>query len=213
MAEHRFVTLYPGYDVLEKWRGPSWNEQTREVVSRRLAETPPRRFFDEMEWVTLLAVCERVMPQPDRAEPVPIAPFIDARLHEGEGTGTRYASLPQERDCWRRGLAAIEAEARERFSRAFHRLEPAEQDVVLHAMEDETVVAPAWKDLPSRAFMRHVLLREVVGIYYAHPAAWSEIGFGGPASPRGYVRLDANRRDPWEAEEREQGPLREARRK
>ncbi|MGH6677602.1 MAG: gluconate 2-dehydrogenase subunit 3 family protein, partial [Bradyrhizobium sp.] len=36
---------------------------------------------------------------------------------------------------------------------------------------------------------------------YAHPAAWSEIGFGGPASPRGYVRLGANRRDEWEAAE------------
>jgi hypothetical protein len=41
----------------------------------------------------------------------------------------------------------------------------------------------------------------VVGIYYAHPAAWSEIGFGGPASPRGYVRLGFDERDPWEAEE------------
>ena len=35
--------------------------------------------------------------------------------------------------------------------------------------------------------------------YYAHPSAWNEIGFGGPASPRGYVRMDFNRRDPWEA--------------
>jgi hypothetical protein len=37
--------------------------------------------------------------------------------------------------------------------------------------------------------------------YYAHPTAWSEIGWGGPASPRGYVRLDFNERDPWEAAE------------
>jgi hypothetical protein len=27
------------------------------------------------------------------------------------------------------------------------------------------------------------------------------MGFGGPASPRGYVRLDADKRDPWEAAE------------
>jgi hypothetical protein len=37
--------------------------------------------------------------------------------------------------------------------------------------------------------------------YYSHPTAWSEIGFGGPASPRGYVRMGFNRRDPWEAAE------------
>jgi hypothetical protein len=47
-----------------------------------------------------------------------------------------------------------------------------------------------------------VLLHEAVSVYYAHPAAWSEIGFGGPASPRGYVRIEADRRDSWEAIER-----------
>jgi len=46
------------------------------------------------------------------------------------------------------------------------------------------------------------VLRTAVSIYYAHPAAWNEIGFGGPASPRGYVRLGFDRRDPWEADER-----------
>ncbi len=52
-----------------------------------------------------------------------------------------------------------------------------------------------------------VLFRRVradaVKAYYAHPTAWSEIGFGGPASPRGYVRMDFDRRDPWEAAEAE----------
>src|SRR5262252_10658338 len=56
--------------------------------------------------------------------------------------------------------------------------------------------------------------REVA--YYMHPTAWSEIGWGGPASPRGYVRMDFDRRDPWEAAEakpgREAEALRENRR-
>ena len=46
-----------------------------------------------------------------------------------------------------------------------------------------------------------MLLKTVVGFYYAHPKAWNEIGFGGPASPRGYVRLGFSERDPWEAKE------------
>ena len=45
------------------------------------------------------------------------------------------------------------------------------------------------------------MLHDIGSAYYAHPTAWSEIGFGGPASPRGYVRMDENRRDPWEAVE------------
>ncbi len=36
---------------------------------------------------------------------------------------------------------------------------------------------------------------------YSHPHAWSEIGFGGPANPRGYVRMTFDRRDPWKAAE------------
>jgi hypothetical protein len=44
-----------------------------------------------------------------------------------------------------------------------------------------------------------------VTCYYGHPTAWSEIGFGGPASPRGYVRMDFDRRDPWEAAEAKPG--------
>lgn len=196
-----FSSLYPTYDVLDKWDSPSWNEPTRTVVARRIGEPPPRRFFTERQWATLAAVCDRVMPQPEREKPVAIAPFIDEMLFDDQGNGTRYASLPPLQDCWRRGIDAIEAEARHRHRRAFAALDQAEQDLILKALDDEAVEAAAWTGLPSRDFLRHVLLREIVGVYYAHPAAWSEIGFGGPASPRGYLRLVGNRRDSWEAVE------------
>jgi hypothetical protein len=197
----QFTTLYPGYNVLDKWETPSWNEATRAVVRKRLDEIPPRRFFNEPQWQTLLAVCDRVIPQPERAEPVPIAPWIDARLFEGQGTGTRYASLPPEQEAWRRGMDAIEAEAQQRYRRSFHHLDPVEQDLLLRALEKNETEAPVWQGLPSQSFFRLIVLRAIVEIYYAHPAAWSEIGFGGPASPRGYVRLGANRRDEWEGVE------------
>ncbi len=61
-------------------------------------------------------------------------------------------------------------------------------------------------------FFRARLLHDVVGAYYAHPSAWNEIGFGGPASPRGYVRMHYDRRDPWEAAEARPGREAEARR-
>jgi hypothetical protein len=198
----QFTTLYPDYNVLDKWETPSWNEITRSVVRKRLSEIPQRRFFNEQQWQTLVAVCDRVIPQPERTRPVPIAPWIDARLFEGVGTGTRYASMPPEQECWRRGIDAIEAEAQHRYRRPFHRLDRVEQDLLLRSLDNNQVEAAAWQELPSQSFFRHVVLRAIVEIYYAHPDAWSEIGFGGPASPRGYVRLDANRRDEWEGVER-----------
>ena len=122
MPERIFQTLYPEYDVLEKFHTPSWNAQAREVVGRRLHEVSGRRFRTELQWKTLHAVAERVISQPERSEPVPIVPWIDPKVSEGRGDGTR-------------------------------------------------------------------------------DAAWSEIGIGGPPSPRGYVRLAANRRDPSEGDE------------
>ena len=59
--------------------------------------------------------------------------------------------------------------------------------------------------MPSKLFFDKRVVHDIAGAYYGHPTAWNEIGFGGPASPRGYVRLDANRRDPWEAAEGKPG--------
>ncbi|MGN6573025.1 MAG: gluconate 2-dehydrogenase subunit 3 family protein [Pseudolabrys sp.] len=212
MSDRAFRNPYPDYDVLAKWRSPSWNEQTRDVVAQRLHDVPPRRFLTETQFATLDAVCDRVMPQPERDDDkVPIAPFIDARLHANRTSGTRYEPLPTMRECWRRGLDAIEAEAQHHFRRAYVALDPAEQDLILHAMNKGETEAPAWgPHLPAKKFMRHELLQVIVETYYAHPAAWSEVGFGGPASPRGYVRLQPNRHDSWEGEERDASQVRAA---
>ncbi len=59
--------------------------------------------------------------------------------------------------------------------------------------------------MPSKLFFHQRILADVVKAYYAHPTAWNEIGWGGPASPRGYVRMDFDRRDPWEAAEAKPG--------
>ena len=44
-------------------------------------------------------------------------------------------------------------------------------------------------------------MEDCVTVYYAHPWAWDEIGFGGPAYPRGYMRLANGLPQPWETEE------------
>jgi len=205
MSEGEFDTPYRDYDVLEKWDSPSWNAQTREVVRRRLEEVPERNFLTEDEWSLLEAVVARLMPQPDRAAPVPITPWIDEMLAENRGPGYRYADMPPLRDAWRQGLAAIAAEARDRHGVAFAQLTSAQQDGLLADIQHDRTDGRWWGELPAGGFFSHLLLKEVVSIYYAHPAAWSEIGFGGPASPRGYVRLGFDERDPWEAAEQGDG--------
>jgi hypothetical protein len=188
---------YPGYDVLSKWDSPSYNEQTREVLADRLAPPRKRRFFTDPEWLVLSALCERAIPQ-EREEPVPIAAVIDADVASGRGNGTRYADMPPTPDAWRRGLASLDAEALARHGSGFAAIAPSEQDAILRDAARDALTGPHW-NLPPKRFVCDLALTSIVKIYYAHPAAMNEIGFGGPASPRGYVRLGANRFDGWEA--------------
>ena len=194
---------YAGYDVLAKRDSPSWNEQTRAVIEQRLHAVPRRQFFSSDEWLTLEAVCERLLPQPERAaERVPIVQWIDLQLHEQPSEGFRYDDMPPRREAWRVGLAGIESESLLCYCAHFRDLPHDEQDEILRAIQHGNVSSEPWHRLPPRRFFHHTLLRAVVAVYYAHPSAWSEIGFGGPASPRGYARLGPNQRDPWEAEAR-----------
>lgn len=196
-----FHTPYPTYDVMAKWDSPSWNEQTRKVVRKRLDDVPPRRFFTAEQWSLLEAVVARLIPQPNREKPVPIVPWIDGMLQRNHGPGYRYADMPPMRDAWRQGLDAIAAEAHDRHGKDFQQLSPEDQDALLKDVQDNHVERRHWRELPAGGFFTHHLLKQVVAVYYSHPDAWSEIGFGGPASPRGYVRLGFDEHDPWEAEE------------
>ena len=196
-----FETPYLTYDVLDKWDAPSWNDQTREAIRKRREEVPERRFFTLEQWLLLEKIVDRLIPQPDREESVPIVPWIDDMLHKNHTPGFRYADMPPMQDAWRQGLDAIAAEAHNRHGKQFDQLSPDEQDALLTDIQENRVERRYWGELPAGGFFLHHLLKQVVGVYYSHPNAWSEIGFGGPASPRGYARLGFDERDPWEAEE------------
>jgi hypothetical protein len=205
---------YPGYNVLAKRNSVSWNDQTRRVIDARMAlDANAHAFFNDDEWPIVVAICRRIVPQPpDRLEPAPHAAMVDAKLHEDAREGFRDARLPPQREAWRRAVNAFDAEARTRFGKRFADLDGSRQDVVLAAAQRGENLSETWGDLRSELFFAKRLLHDVVGAYYAHPASWSEIGFGGPASPRGYVRMNFDRRDPWEASEARLGHEQIARR-
>lgn len=206
-GEDSFRSRYPGYNVLDGWSSPSWDDQTREVVRQRLERVPPVRFFTAEEAALVALVSERIVPQPDRAPDarVPIVPFIDERLHEDRRPGYRYEGMPPQREAWRAGLAGIEATSRHLHHRAFAALSGEEQDAVLRRIEQGDPPGEAWERVDAKRFFASVLCDTVVKTYYAHPLAWNETGYGGPASPRGHVRKGIGGVDPWEAHERPTG--------
>jgi hypothetical protein len=195
-------TRYPGYNVLDKYDTVSWNDATRRAIDKRLRDVPPRRFFTEDEWRTVWAICDRIVPQDSGPlSPVPIPAFIDAKMHANDTDGAQDADMPSMQECWKQGLRAIDDESRLRFGARFRELNAGRQETVLALVQQGDVRSPHWEGMAATKFFKSRLLHDIVTYYYGHPAGWNEIGFGGPASPRGYVRLGFNRRDPWEAEE------------
>jgi hypothetical protein len=151
---------------------------------------------------TLKAIVERITPQPQDRPPVNAAAMVIDKIAHDAGDGHRPEGLPRLRDAWTAGLDAIEAEAQARHAGPFAELAGEDADTLLRAVENGSAGHRAWGPLSPRLFWCWRLLPDIVGAYFAHPSAWSAMGFGGPAAPRGYVRLEADRRDGWEAAER-----------
>ncbi|MDG0024886.1 gluconate 2-dehydrogenase subunit 3 family protein [Trinickia sp. Y13] len=212
---------YPGYDVMRKRDTPSWDDATREVIDARLAQRNAPSFCNDVQWRALDSLCAVIVPRSRaatrevpasnegtptdarrwRPASVPVAALVDMKLlHDGRD-GYRDARLPPLRDAWRIGLAALDAESRRAFGAAFADIDEANQRELVTRMQRGELADPAWEGMACDVFFSLRVLHDIASAYYAHPQAWSEIGFGGPANPRGYVRMQANRRDPWEAAE------------
>jgi Gluconate 2-dehydrogenase subunit 3 len=204
---------YPDFDVLEQ--APHWDEVTREVVLARVHNDPPRRFFGEREWNTLRAFCDTVLAQD--AEPrIPVLAYVDQKLHEGRLDGYQYADLPGDGDTWRLVARGLDEAAAERGFPSFAAAGEVVRVEICERFSHGRLHSGAWASLNvSRAWQ--VVLRHAVAAFYAHPWAWNEIGFGGPAYPRGYSRfgsahLDGAEREAWEARPADStDPVRETR--
>jgi hypothetical protein len=194
---------YPDADVLSQ--RAHWDDATRRVVLDRVHNTPQFRYFDEHQRATLEALCARVIPQSDQPvdRRVPLAPWIDARCAGGHGDGFRFEDMPAEQEAWTRGLEGLDQTARALFGgdAAFKDLDASAQDRVLETVRAGDPPGEVWQRLPAKRWWVYVALRQITGVYYAHPYAWDEIGFGGPAYPRGYFALNFGYPEPWEAHE------------
>lgn len=194
---------YQGFNTLAQQN--FWDEATRAVVVARVREVPPIRFFSSEQHAVLEAICSRIIPQEDRddAHRIPIAPRIDARLHEGRHDGYRFEGMPPDGEAFVLGIRAIDEMAHQLFGRGFLDITIAEQERLLESLHDgKPAVANAiWDRMPVGRFWS-LLTQDCAEAYYAHPFVWDEIGFGGPAYPRGYMRLEHGEPEPWEVRER-----------
>ena len=194
---------YAGYSTIAQKK--SWEKATRDVVTQRVESSPPISFFTEQEATLMGAVIDRVMPQDDRAEKrtIPILPILDERLYKNSLNGFRYEDMPPDQDAYRLAIRAIEEMSLVRFKEPFIALSVYQQELILQSLHDGKPDPDnaVWEKMPVDRFWA-MLMEDCVTAYYSHPWAWDEIGFGGPAYPRGYMRLENGQPEPWEKDER-----------
>jgi hypothetical protein len=199
----RQIGYYPGYDILAQQ--DAWDEATRRTVLDRLKPPPPLRYFTLAEGELLRAICDRILPQDDRDpdQRIPILQPIDHRLADNIQDGYRYAGMPPDGEAYRLGLRAMDEISRHMFGRDFLALANLQRDSALKTIHDGSPPAAGeiWRRMPVKRFWQ-LLVNDVIRVYYAHPWAWNEIGYGGPAYPRGYMRLEGGQPEPWEVHER-----------
>jgi len=193
---------YPGYSTLSQ--RAYWDQATRDLVVNRVECTPRIRHFTEEQARFWRTVLDHILPQTDRVPErrIPLVERLDERLFQNRGAGYRFANMPHDREAYRLAEIAINEESQALFKGNFIDLPHLRQELVLKAIHDGKPQAAKliWKQMSLGRFWQ-LLMQDAIEAYYSHPWAWDEIGFGGPAYPRAYTRLERGEPEPWEVEE------------
>lgn len=185
---HRF----PGLDVLSQ--RDHWDDATARLIAARVSDGPEPRFFAEGEFDTASALISQLVDQ-EEGFSAGLCRTVDARLADTQTDGWHYDDMPRDGEVWHRGLAGLDDDARSRFGRAFRELARDERDAVLTGIRERG--DGDWHGLRAGRLW-DLWMRYACTACYAHPSVWNEIGFSGPAYPRGYKNAGINAREPFE---------------
>lgn len=191
------ATHYPDYDVLRYL--DEWDSHTKEIVRKRMGPFKEPEYFSDWEVKILSSIINNLV-YDNRQEIVEwVIHHLDQKMSSEIGEGDRKNGIPPEKIFIREGLNAIDHVARLRQHKNFVELDPAKQFQILADLQlGKADQLYEWSRIPQKDLFKK-LNREIVSAYYSHPTIWSEIGYGGPAYPRGYYRTEFGLTDPWEA--------------
>jgi hypothetical protein len=183
---------FPGFDTLSQ--SSHWDPVTTGVVLARIGPLPPLRFFTPRQEAVARALVDLILDQ--REEPrVPVFELIDQRLAELSTDGWRYEDLPHDPDAWATSVEALDDDAGTRFGAGFAELGWEQRGSLLQEILD--LDGEKWHGMRADRVWS-LWSRYACTAFYSHPWAWNEIGFPGPAYPRGYKNPGVNAREPFE---------------
>jgi len=180
------------FDVLAEV--DKWDMVTAGVVLARLALPEQLAFFTPAEVGIAAPLLDLLLGQ-DCDPRVPVLALIDERLVRNETDGWHYDELPEDSIAWRDTLRYLDEDAQDRHGKGFVHLTTDQQSELVTAVQEASTSGEKWHDLPAK-HVWSLWTRYACTAFYSHPWAWNEIGFPGPAYPRGYLNLGG--REHWE---------------
>jgi hypothetical protein len=183
---------FPGFDSAAQSR--HWDSATAAVVMSRLGLPVDVRFFSPGEEAAARALLDQLLDQ--RGEPrVPVVHLVDARLAEQQTDGWHYEDMPIDGQAWRDTLAALDTDTRREHGCIFAAADWDQQQALLQSIQDRG--RELWHGIPAD-HVWSLWTRYACTAFYSHPWAWDEIGFAGPAYPRGYKNIGIDSLEPFE---------------
>jgi hypothetical protein len=185
---------FPGFDTAAQAR--HWDPVTAGVVLSRLRIPQELGFFTPAEEAAATALCDQLLGQAGvGARRIPVVVLIDARLARMETDGWRYADMPEDAQAWRDTLRYLDEDAQAMSGREFAQCPAEDQRSLIQAVQDTG--SKDWHGL-NAAHVWSLWTRYASTAFYSHPQVWDEIGFPGPAYPRGYKHAGIDAREPFE---------------
>jgi len=185
---------FPGFDVLNQ--APHWDQVTKDLIEARVRTSAQAvTFFTANERDCARALLNDLTGQDRDDASVPVTQMVEARLAAGETDGWRYADMPEDGQAWRDTLGYLDADARARYGTAFAEAAEENRHRLIQTVQD--LSGEDWHGLPAK-HVWSLWTRYACTALYAHPDAWAEIGFSGPAYPRGYKNIGVDKLEPYE---------------
>lgn len=191
-------SYYPSYDVMNEL--DEWDDHTQLIVTSRLKPIKNFQFLTSIEAEMVERISSLFVSDQSQEVLDFIVGHIDQTLHQSFGEGQRKVGVPEAPELIRSGLQAIEQGVQLLYGSSFVELEMDLQKQYLQKISEcKAEPIEVWNNIQQEPLFNK-LLRLTVESYCSHPKVWSEIGYAGPAYPRGYVRTELGQLDPWEAQ-------------
>ncbi|MEH7238717.1 gluconate 2-dehydrogenase subunit 3 family protein [Bacillus sp. JJ1562] len=195
---------YPDFNVMDEEK--HWDSHTQEIVGKRIQTQSfyPLQYLTKQEANTLTQLCS-ILLDDDRDSVIAfVVHHFDSTLQASIGESQRKVGVPKQSVLIRDGLALLDQVCKKQYGSLFDLLtDGTKKDVVSDLLQEKIHLKSNLKTIPVKDFMEKIT-SETTAAYYSHPTIWSEIGYAGPAYPRGYVRSELGLTDPWEAKKNDQ---------